>query len=60
LIVEQEFKSDLAFAYLEYSKFLLNDHTNAYQNLGFTIPQTLRVIDEDKLKKVNVRESTLN
>jgi hypothetical protein len=52
LEIEQEFKSDLAFAYLEYSKFCKCNHTNAYQNLGFTIPQTAEVIDEDKLKKV--------
>jgi two-component system NarL family sensor kinase len=54
--IEQEFKSDLAFAYLEYSKFLLknNDHTNAYQNLALYNTTNAEVIDEDKLKKVNV------
>ncbi|MGO4816909.1 tetratricopeptide repeat-containing sensor histidine kinase [Flavobacterium sp. W22_SRS_FP1] len=54
--IEQDFKSDLAFAYLEYSKFLLknDDHKKAYKNLALYNSTNAKVIDEDKRKKVNV------
>jgi signal transduction histidine kinase len=54
--IEQDFKSDLAFAYLEYSKFLLKngDHKKAYQNLALYNSTNDEVVDEEKLKKVNV------
>jgi two-component system NarL family sensor kinase len=54
--IEQDFKSDLAFAYLEYSRFLLKngDHKKAYQNLALYNTTTAGVVDEDKHKKVNV------
>ncbi|MFQ3173866.1 MAG: two-component system NarL family sensor kinase [Flavobacterium sp.] len=54
--IEQDFKSDLAFAYLEYSRFLLKngDHKKAYQNLALYNTTNAGVVDEDKHKKVNV------
>lgn len=56
LAIKEGFKSDLAFAYLEYSKFLLKngDHQKAYQNLSLYNTINEQVVDEDKLKKVNV------
>jgi two-component system NarL family sensor kinase len=54
--IEQDFKSDLAFAYLEYSKFLLKnrEYEKAYQNLALYNTTNDGVVDEEKLKKVNV------
>jgi two-component system NarL family sensor kinase len=54
--IEQDYKSDLAFAYLEYSKFLLKngEHKKAYQNLALYNTTNDAVVDEDKLKKVNI------
>lgn len=54
--IEEDMKSDLSFAYLEYSKFLLKngDYKNAYQNLALYNSTNEEVNDEDKHKKVNV------
>jgi two-component system NarL family sensor kinase len=54
--IAQDFRSDLAFAYLEYSKFLLKngDHKKAYQNLALYNRTNDEVNDEDKHKKTNV------
>lgn len=54
--IEQDFKSDLAFAYLEYSKFLLKsgDYKKAYQNLALYNTTNNEVVDEDKHKKIKV------
>lgn len=56
LAIKEGFKSDLAFAYLEYSKFLLKngDHKKAYKNLALYNTTNDQVVDEDKQKKVNV------
>lgn len=56
LAIKEGFKSDLAFAYLEYSKFLLKkgDHKKAYKNLALYNSTNDQVVDEAKLKKVNV------
>lgn len=53
---EEDMKSDLSFAYLEYSKFLLKngDYKNAYKNLALYNSTNEEVNDEDKHKKINV------
>jgi len=54
--IEEDMKSDLSFAYLEYSKFLVKngDYKKAYQNLALYNTTNDQVNDEDKYKKVNV------
>jgi two-component system NarL family sensor kinase len=54
--IEQDIKSDLALAYLEYSQFLLKtgDHEKAYQNLALYNTTKAEAADEDKHKKANV------
>ena len=54
-ILENE-KSDLSFAYQEYSKFLLKNgnYKKAYQNLDIYNTITAEINNEEKLKKVNV------
>jgi two-component system NarL family sensor kinase len=54
--VKQEFKSDLAFTYLEYSKLLfkIGDHKKAYQNLALYNSTNAEVVDENKHKKTNI------
>lgn len=56
LAIEEDMKSDLSFAYLEYSKFLVKngDYKKAYQNLALYNTTNDQVNDEDKHKKVNV------
>ncbi|WP_367768698.1 ATP-binding protein [Flavobacterium sp. WC2421] len=49
-------KSDLSFAYQEYSRFLLKngDYKKAYENLDLYNTITVEINNQEKLKKVNV------